>query len=355
MRFDLTDEQKQLQANLDALFRAAVDLNRLAVADAEEIAKLRAALDVKLAHMGVQAILADEAEGGLGLGLLTLVAAAETTANHAAPTSAINNALAAWLIAVSGTQQQKKRWLDPVLSGRAKAAFAIDDGDGWDTPTTAPAQTVTCRKYYVEGCADADFYIVAAAQGGFGLVLAGQNVEISTPPPLDQTRPTSTLTFTNAAFEPLDVNADVRQRLYQAQCVLLAADAYGAGARALDLSVEYAKTRVQFGRPIGANQGLKHQLANMCVDFAPSRFLAWYAAHAWDAIPEHAARAAVLAKAHTPSAAVTLARAAVETHGAIGYTWEYPLHLFLKRAMYDQAAWGSAALHRTRAAALANW
>src|SRR3546814_1692061 len=97
------------------------------------------------------------------------------------------------------------------------------------------------------------------------------------------------------------------------------------------MSVEYAKTRVQFGRPIGAFQAIKHALADMAVDMDPVRYLCWFAAHAWDTPAPEAPWSAALAKAHATDMAVKTARAAVEAHGGIGYTWEYPLHLLLDR------------------------
>ena len=137
--------------------------------------------------------------------------------------------------------------------------------------------------------------------------------------------------------------------------ILSAADACGAGNRALAMAVAYANTRRQFDRLIGSFQGLKHQLADRVAEMEPVRYLVWYAAHAWDAIPEKRSYAASLAKAHASEVAVRTARAAVEAHGGIGYTWEYPLHIYLKRAMFNRIAFGLPMSHRARSAALAGW
>jgi alkylation response protein AidB-like acyl-CoA dehydrogenase len=150
-------------------------------------------------------------------------------------------------------------------------------------------------------------------------------------------------------------SASLGARVVDASLVLLAAEAYGAAARAYEMAVEYAKNRTQFDRVIGRFQALKHQLANMAVDVEPCRSLCWYAAHAWDSLPEDRSRAAAMAKAHVTEIAVKTARAALEAHGGIGYTWEYPLHLYLKRAMYARNALGAPALHRERIAALSAW
>jgi len=131
--------------------------------------------------------------------------------------------------------------------------------------------------------------------------------------------------------------------------------AFGGASRCLDLAVEYAKTREQFDRPIGAFQALKHQLANMALEIEPARAMYWYAAYTQDHAPAEAARSAALAKAHLTDVFAQAARDAVEAHGGIGYTWEYPLHMWVKRSLFDRAYLGIPAIHRQRAADLAGW
>ena len=121
------------------------------------------------------------------------------------------------------------------------------------------------------------------------------------------------------------------------------------------MSVEYAGTREQFGVTIGHFQALKHQLANMAVDIEPARGLYWYAAHAFDHVPEDAPRYAALAKSHITDRVIQVARDVVEAHGGIGITWECDVQIWFKRAMLDRAWLGVPAVHRERAAALADW
>jgi alkylation response protein AidB-like acyl-CoA dehydrogenase len=136
---------------------------------------------------------------------------------------------------------------------------------------------------------------------------------------------------------------------------LLAADAHGGAARCLDLTVRYALTREQFGQPIAAFQAVKHQLADLATDLEPAVALWWYAAHAFDHFPERAPRDAALAKAHCTDLYDRATRVCTELHGGIGFTWEYDLHLWFRRAVFDRAYLGSAASHRLRAADLAGW
>ena len=121
------------------------------------------------------------------------------------------------------------------------------------------------------------------------------------------------------------------------------------------MTTDYAKTRVQFGRQIGSFQGVKHQLADLIADLEPALSLWWYAAHAHDHVRDRAERHAALAKAHLTDLFDRTARFSIELHGGIGYTWEYDLHLWFRRAMFDRAFLGEASYHRRRAADLAGW
>ena len=124
--------------------------------------------------------------------------------------------------------------------------------------------------------------------------------------------------------------------------MLLAADAYGGARRCIDMTARYTLTREQFGQPIGAFQAVKHQLADIVTDVEPALSLWWYAAHAWDHIPDRAERHAALAKAHLTDLFDRVTRVCTELHGGIGFTWEYDLHLWFRRAIFDRAYLGNA-------------
>jgi alkylation response protein AidB-like acyl-CoA dehydrogenase len=161
--------------------------------------------------------------------------------------------------------------------------------------------------------------------------------------------------FEGARAEGLAQGVRAAPRLRDAGLVLLAADAYGGASRCVEMAVEHAKTRQQFGVPIGRFQALKHQLANLAVEVEPSRALAWWAAHAFDHIPGEAERAAALAKAHCTERYMQVARDTVEAHGGIGFTWECDVQIYFKRALFDRAWLGTPSQHRERAALLAGW
>jgi alkylation response protein AidB-like acyl-CoA dehydrogenase len=351
MHFDLSGEQKQFEDGIERLLSSAIDLPAM-TKGAEVIKPVRERLQQKLAELGAPAVLVSEEHGGLGMGLLTLAVLADCFGRHAAPTDVLQSALAAWLIAVAGDDELRGRWLEPLMTGGAQAVFALGEGDeAWAPDEWKVLRSdSSARKVRVEGADRAHLIIAGVADGFVALEASEVQVEVSGREPLDMTRPTSEISFAPSAGRPLGVG--LTQRIFDALLVLHAADAAGAGRRAYQMAVEYAKEREQFDRPIGSFQGVKHQLANMAVDIEPARFLVWYAAHAWDQIPADASRAAALAKAHAGDVAVKTARAAVEAHGGIGYTWEYPLHLFLKRAMHDRMVLGSSTVLRARVATL---
>ena len=121
------------------------------------------------------------------------------------------------------------------------------------------------------------------------------------------------------------------------------------------MSVEYAKSREQFGVTIGHFQALKHQLANMAIEIEPARALYWYAAHAVDQAADDATRTAAIAKSHVCDRYSQIARDATEAHGGIGYTWEGDTQIWFKRAMFDRVFLGTPRVHQDRAAELAGW
>jgi alkylation response protein AidB-like acyl-CoA dehydrogenase len=131
-----------------------------------------------------------------------------------------------------------------------------------------------------------------------------------------------------------------------------AAELLGASARMLDVTVQYAKDRVQFGRPIGSFQAVKHRCADMLVDVEGMRSAVYYAAWCLAAGHPDASLAASTAKTWCSDAARRVMASALQVHGGIGFTWEHDLHLYLKRAQLDAMCFGDATYHRSRVARL---
>jgi alkylation response protein AidB-like acyl-CoA dehydrogenase len=358
MDFDLSEEQQLLQETV----RQFVD-NECPPTRVRELFDADDAFDSTLwkglVELGVGGINLPEEHGGAGLDLLDLAVVVESLGYGAVPAPLLGHALAGTAISLAGSDEQKARWLPALAAGDALGSAALgEDGAAWqpDQWSLAPGERLSGEKHHVPFGAHADVIVVGTAGGGLALVeREAEGVELVHADAADRTRPTWNLALADAPCEVLPGGAEASSRLRDAGLVLLAADAFGGASRLVEMSVEYAKTREQFGVTIGHFQALKHQLANMAIEIEPSRGLYWYAAHAFDHLPDEIERSAALAKAHITDRYLAVARDAVEAHGGIGFTWECDVQIWFKRAMFDRAWLGSPAVHRERAAALAGW
>lgn len=159
-----------------------------------------------------------------------------------------------------------------------------------------------------------------------------------------------------AAAAQLVAGADEADRVvthaFQVASALLAAEQVGAAQHLLDLSVEYAKSRLQFGRQIGSFQAVKHRLADCLVDLEHARSATYHAVWALTDGTDDPALAASIAQATASAAFAKIAADTIQVHGGIGFTWEHQAHLYFKRATTDAALLGSAEAHRSRVAEL---
>ncbi|GAA1724221.1 acyl-CoA dehydrogenase family protein [Aeromicrobium alkaliterrae] len=202
--------------------------------------------------------------------------------------------------------------------------------------------------------ATAHLVVLGDDRGLWLLDTAGDGVEVRALEVLDETRRQADLVLTGAAVTALvgvSGAAAAWSRLRRAAAVGVAAEHVGMMARLLDDTVAYVSTREQFGRKIGSFQAVKHRLADVLVDLERSRSAVAYAAALHDADPADELAAAVAASVAT-DAVVRTVHEAVQLHGGIGFTWEHPAHLYVKRALGDEGLFGSAAAHRRRIADL---
>jgi len=312
-----------------------------------------------LMALGAGGIGAPADAGGLGLGLLDVALAAEALGYAGAPGPFLGHVLAIHAIALCGSDDQKARWLPRLASGEAVGTVALAEADDRLRPADWRAAVadglLTGEKHDVLYPELADLTVVGVTDG-FALVERHAPGQTATPRDgADRTRRLAHVAYAATPADTMRAPREVMDSVVDAALVLLAADAFGGASRLLEMSTEYAKTREQFGGPIGRFQGLKHQLANMAVEVEPARGLYWYAAHAYDRQSPDSARVAALAKAHLGEVFMQTARAAIEAHGGIGYTWEYDAQIWFKRAMFDFAYLGAPSRHRERAAQLSGW
>jgi alkylation response protein AidB-like acyl-CoA dehydrogenase len=355
VRFDLDDEQRAFQSAISEYLHAECPLERALAPHTTHEADFE--IWRGLMGLGLGGVMVPQAYGGLGLGLLDLAAATEPIGRHAVPGPFLDHALATLSIVLAGNDAQKACWLPRLADGSARGTVALAEGKGkWtaDCWTLRTGTRLSGAKQHVLHARGADLIVVGLEGGQLALIEGtSSGIEMRPIPCTDAGKQLSHVAFHDVPCDPLP--EPLGRRLVDAGLILLAADAFGGASKCLNLAVSYAKEREQFGRPIGSFQALKHQLAEMALMVEPTIGLYWYAAHAFDQEPDAAPQAAALAKSHITEIYPKIARRTIEAHGGIGYTWEYGIHVWLKRALFDQAYLGMPHAHRTRIADMAGW
>jgi alkylation response protein AidB-like acyl-CoA dehydrogenase len=359
MHFGLTSEQQLLQQTVRDFAAQQLPAPRL-----RELFDAGSGHDPALwrglAGIGLTGLVAPERQGGAGLEILDLALAFEVLGAAALPAPLLGHSLACLAIARGGSEAQRERWLPALASGERIGALAIaEDPDAWEPSqwrTKRSNGSLTGAKTWVPGGGVADLFVVGAEGGELALVERGAaGVEVALLEGIDRTRPLARLELRGAPAEPLAQGAAEAEQVLDAGRVLLAADSFGAAWKLIETTADYTRTRRQFGTPLAQFQAVKHRLADMACEMEPTRGLWWYAAHALDHRPDEAPRAAAMAKAHVTDRAADAARAAVELHGGIGFTWECDVQFWVKRAMFNRAWLGTPEVQRERVARLGGW
>jgi alkylation response protein AidB-like acyl-CoA dehydrogenase len=333
----------------------------------------------KLAEQGWLGLIYPEEHGGSALGFVDLTVLMEEMGRVVMPGPFFSTVLLGGLaIREAGSAAQKKEWLTRVASGKAKTALAWTEPSArWDAAgvTCAARETkdgfvLNGTKLFVLDAHLADVLVVVARtsegrtpEEGTSLLLVPKGtrgVEVKLLPTMDQTRKLCEVSFKDAAV-PADALMGAKggawpalSRVVERATVALCAEMCGGAQRVLDMTTDYAKIRIAFGKPIGTYQGVKHKAADMLVDVENAKSLTYYAAWAVDENAPEAALAASMAKAYVTDAYRKVAGAGIQLHGGIGFTWEHDLHLYFKRAKSSEFTFGDATFHRERVAQLIN-
>ena len=331
MDFGFNDEQSEIKGTAKQFLadRFKPDVVR----ELAEAGSYDDALWKEICELGWPGIAISEADGGQGLGMVELIILCEELGYACAPTPFLSNAAAGLALAAAGSDEQRGRYLAGSASGEVRGTVGVTGAGSNGAGPLVPD-------------ADGAEFIVLI-DGDQGVVVDGSAATLSPVDAIDSTRRYARVA---ADGEPLEGDvAAARDRI----AVAIAAELTGIAQRALDMSVAYAKDRQQFGRPIGAYQGVSHTCARMFYDLEEARSLTYYAAWVADAEPESLPLAAAMAKARASDAAWEVTKAAIQVHGGIGFTWEHDLHFLLKRARAAGQLFGTAAEHRDRVATLA--
>jgi len=325
----------------------------------------------KLVDQGWTGLMFDEQDGGMGLGMVEMAVAFEEMGRALVPGAFLSTvALAGPVIQKACSPAYRAKRLGDIAEGKAKATVALlEEGASWDIDFVRLDATATDggiklngKKLFVPDASVAD-YIIVAARLGADIVLCfvdrnAAGVTVNSMPSIDATRQLYEVEFNNvlvAADDAMGNSPTARIALEHALDVAtlaVSAEMVGGMQWIMDTSVEYAKTRKQFGKPIGQFQAVQHHCANMLLMTESARSAVYYAAWLMGNDPEQAPLAVSMAKAYASDSYREVGNLGIQVHGGIGFTWDEPLHFYYKRAKASELMFGDAIYHRERIARL---
>jgi alkylation response protein AidB-like acyl-CoA dehydrogenase len=361
MYFDLTDEQQAIKSTARDFLAARYKSERIRELADSELGFERSDWE-EMAELGWPGLALPEEWGGQGLGIVDLAVLFEEMGYALAPSPLLSNTVVGLALSLCGSDEQRERFLRPLAEGELRGTPAL-----WDagSPATIGEFTMEGRadgdgtvldgeKVLVMDAATADVLLVATADGRRHVVERdATGVTIKPATAIDLTRRLYSVRFEGVEVAPentLPADGGDYFQVFHRICVALAAESTGIAQRTMEMAVEYAKDRQQFGRPIGSYQAVSHRCAQMLLETENSRSAVYGAAWAADAEPESLPTAASMAKAYASDAGWRVPDASIQVHGGIGFTWEHDLHFFLKRGKANAAMFGDVKWHRERVA-----
>jgi alkylation response protein AidB-like acyl-CoA dehydrogenase len=358
--FEFSAEQEMLRASVRAFLAANAPIS--AVRSSYESATADPSVWSGLGELGVTALLVPEAHGGAGTGMVDAAVVLEELGRTVCPAPYAASAIGAVALA-------DDELLPGLADGSLIGTVAIFEPGArylWERPSTRATRAgsgwvLEGEKVHVaDACAAGVAFVTARDDSGALGVYACETFDAEFTPTVDGSRKQGRISFTGAPARRVDAAddaGDARQVVTGALDrlgVATAVDGVGAAARALELVLEYAKERVQFGKPIGAFQAVQHLCADMLRTVELGRAAAYYACWAIDdASPDEAHRAATIARAFAADAFPAVGGSAIQVFGGIGFTWEHDIHLYFKRLLSSAYVLGAAAEHLAELAAIA--
>jgi alkylation response protein AidB-like acyl-CoA dehydrogenase len=329
MNFDFTDDQQAIKRTAKEMLAARFKPER--VRELSEAGEHDEDAWKEMSELGWAGIFIGEDHGGQGLGIVELAILTEELGYALAPVPLLSNAAAGLALQHAGSDEQKERWLPGIASGEARGTLGvIGNGEARLVPDADTAEV-----------------IVLLSPDGSGTVVEASSADIEPFDAMDRTRRFARVRADGG--EPLEGDA---QGALDRAITALAAETVGVAQHAMEMAVEYARDRKQFGRAIGAYQAVSHRCAQMLLEVEGSRSASYYAAWCADSEPDSLPAAASMAKAYSSDAGWRVCGSSLQVHGGIGFTWEHDLHFYLKRARTNGTLYGSAKEHRERIAEL---
>lgn len=373
MEFAFTEEQQMIQSTAESFFADVSGSEAVRAAMATEQGYDNALWQSLCKDLYLQAITVPEAFGGMGLGFVELAAVMEQMGRFVVCAPYFSTVcLTSTAVLLAANAEQQAPFFTDILAGKT-AAFAFTANGQWNSAAVTASYTQEGDNYILNGdyryvidghTAD---YLVVAAQGEQGLALflltsdqAG--VKRTWLPTVDQTRKQAQITLEKVAVPASALLQSQAEQVFadvlDLATICLAAEQVGGAQEVLDKTVEYTKERVQFNRPVASFQAVKHQAADMMTRAEAARSAVYYAACVAQEKLENGPlagelqEAASIAKANASDAYFKNAGDAIQLHGGVGFTWEYDVHLYFKRAKASEHYLGHAAYHRERLAQL---
>jgi alkylation response protein AidB-like acyl-CoA dehydrogenase len=313
-------------------------------------------------QLGLQGLTIPEEFGGSGYTYVELIVVLEEMGRALLCAPYFSSvALAANLLLVSGDDGAKKDYLPGIASGTTIAAVALAEASGrWDeegvtleASRSGDGWTLNGEKLYVLDGHTADLVLVAARTSAgvsvFAVDKAAPGYSAAALSTMDQTRKQARLTFENTPARLIGSDGAgwaAVSKMLDLAVVALAAEQVGGAQKVLEMAVEYAKVRVQFGRPIGSFQAIKHKCADMLLEVESAKSAAYYAGWAAAEDNDELPVVASLAKSYCSEAYFHATAENIQIHGGIGFTWEHPAHLYFKRAKSSELLFGDPTYHR---------
>lgn len=362
MNVEMTEEQKMLRDSVAKFLQNEAPLEKVREL-ADEPTGSTPELWQTIAEQGWLGVMVPEDLGGLGLGVAELAIVCEEMGRGVLPGPYLSTVLATHAIVLGGADAAKSAWIEKAVAGEARGALALLEGDGQlgassvqlKAEKSADGYTLSGTKSLVADAEAAEFFIVAArtANGEDGTTLfvvdkAADGVSVAGNKLMDLTSRSGQLTLNGVSVGSDAVVGTVGQGWEIVEQVLLVANVcIAAGCVAgcdhvFKMTIGYAKERTQFGVLIGSFQAVKHPLARLFAKNESARSAYQYAAWAVDAKDPGARAAVAVARIACTEAFRNTTMDCLQAHGGIGFTWEYDLHLFMKRAKHNQYFLGEA-------------
>lgn len=359
MKLVFSEEQEELRTSVRRFLQhtsALTDVRRLMETDEGYDPAVYAQMAQQL---GLQGLAIPEEYGGAGYGWLELAVVFEEMGRALLCAPYFSSvALAASALLESGDDKATHELLPGIADGTTRATLAFTEDDGqWDgagmtlsaTPTGDGWRLDGHKSFVVDGATANLILVIARTPAGLALFSAADGFSRTPLATMDQTRKLARLEFTDTPATLIGADADgdrILTKVRDLAAVALACEQVGGTQACLDMSVEYAKLRHQFGRPIGSFQAIKHLCADMLLETESARSAAYSAAWAIADGDDDLPAVASLAKAYCSDAYFNAARNTIQIHGGVGFTWEHNAHLYFKRAKSSELFLGDPTYHR---------